>query len=259
LGIVALLLLAAGCSPLHTEVRSSYRWTDVSEIGFEEPASDPWGLIPVVCQELQAMGYALVPPTAASPDLIVRFSTRDGPDFTSDGTLITRPKSLHVQFADPGTNDLVAVADYFLRSSEEPATGMRAALSGLHQEILGSAHPVQARPAATQPVPPAAAQSAPAAAQSTPPAAAPSAQPSAPLAAQPPVAVSPVAAPAPVSRAVPEPAAAPQDRAQHEPPAPADTAVEDEPVIKSREQSPWMPRFKSWGFEEWGKSDEFDR
>lgn len=233
-----LLMLAAGCSPLHTEVRSSYRWAEISILAVEAPASDPWTLAPVVSAELQALGYAVVEPGAAGQDLLVRFSTQDGPDFTSDGVLVTRPKSLHVKLVDPRSQALVGVADYFLRSSEDPADGMRAALGGLHQTIRSGARAVQV------------------------PAAAPAAAPPAPVAtpAVQPQAVGPPAADAaPALPTAAELVAAPPEQPRGEEPATAETVVDEEPEVRSQEQSPWVPRFKSWGFEEWGKNDDFDR
>lgn len=256
-GLCALLLFVVGCSQLHTEVRGGYRWSEVSAVGFEEPSRDPWSLAPVVRAELEAMGYVVAAPGAAGQDLLVRFSTQDGPDFTSDGVLVTRPKSLHVKLIDPRSQALVGVADYFLRSSEAPDAGMRAALAGLRDAMRSAARPGQARPAAATPATPAAAQTAPAAgAPAQPQAIVPPAQP----------AVSPATQPAATTTAPPSPATPPVTPTVVEPvavsspappsgvaPAPVEAVAEEEPVIRSREQSPWVPRFKSWGFEEWGK------
>lgn len=226
-GLCALLLFVVGCSQLHTEVRGGYRWSGVSAVGFEEPSRDPWSLAPVVRAELEAMGYVVAAPGADGQDLLVRFSTQDGPDFTSDGVRVTRPKSLHVKLIDPRSQALVGVADYFLRSSEAPDAGMRTALAGLRDAMRSAARPGQARPVAVPPATPAVAQPAPTAVSPATPTVTPTV-------------VEPAAAasPAPPSGVAP---------------APVETVVEEEPVIRSREQSPWMPRFKSWGFEEWGK------
>jgi hypothetical protein len=261
-GLFALLLLVVGCSQLHTDVRSSYRWAEVSAVGFEAPDRDPWNLAPVVRTELEAMGYAVVAPGGAGQELLVRFSTQDGPDFTSDGVLVTRPKSLHVKLIDPRSQALVGVADYFLRSSEDPVEGMRAALAGLQDALRSAARPSQVRPVAVPSTAPAAAQSAPAAALPVQPqVVAPPSQPAVKPAAQP----ATTTAAAPTSSAVtPAPlvtseSAASPAQSPGETQAPAETVVEEEAVIRSQEQSPWVPRFKSWGFDEWGKSDDFDQ
>ena len=248
-GLCALLLFVVSCSQLHTEVRGGYRWAEVSAIGFEAPSRDPWNLAPVVRAELEAMGYAVAAPGAAGQDLLVRFSTQDGPDFTSDGVLVTRPKSLHVKLVDPRSQALVGVADYFLRSSEAPDAGMRAALAGLRDAMRSATRPGPARPAAATPatVRPVPAAGSPVQPQAIVPPAQPAGSP-----ATPPVATA-TAPPRPATPAAVEPAVLSPALPSAEAPAPVETVVEEGPVIRSREQSPWVPRFKSWGFDEWGK------
>lgn len=251
--LCALLLFVVGCSQLHTEVRGGYRWAEVSAVGFEEPSRDPWSLAPVVRAELEAMGYVVAAPGAAGQDLLVRFSTQDGPDFTSEGVLVTRPKSLHVKLIDPRSQALVGVADYFLRSSEAPDAGMRTALAGLRDAMRSAARPGQARPAAVPPAAPAPAQTAPAAgAPAQPQALAPPVQPAGSPAIRP--AATTTAPPLTATPTVVEPVAVSSPSPPSGmTPAPVETVAEEEPVIRSREQSPWVPCFKSWGFEEWGK------
>lgn len=241
--VVFMLLLTVGCSPLHTEIKPGYRWTEVSTVFLHEPDHDPWGLTVVVRQELQAMGYALASPGTGSRDLIVRFSTQDGPDFTSEGVLVTRPKSLHVQFVDPDTDALVAVADYFLRSSEDPAIGMKTALAGLHQRLLTSNAnvPASLHKQAQTPIRPAVAEDAQPPA--TPTAAVPLADPGE---------VPALSAESERTTAIPE-------ETPTGPAEPGITVKEAEPEIRSLERSPWVPRLKSWGFEDWGKTDDIDR
>ena len=237
------ILLVAGCSPLHTEVKPGYRFKADSAVVLQAPVYDPWGLVPLMRQELQAMGYELVLPGYVSPDLIVRFSTQDGPDFTSEGVPITRPKSLHVQFVDPGTDALLAVADYFLRSSEEPAAGMKALLAGLHQRLRSGSASVPANPRkqAQTPARPVVAEGAQ--------------QSDAPTVAMPFADIGGAPAPSAESgRATTLPEEIPGGQV-----APSITAEEIEPAIRPLERSPWVPRFKSWGFENWGKTDDNDR
>lgn len=237
-GFFALLLLTVGCSPLHTEVKGGYRWEDVAVVGLEASGDDRWGLTPVVREQLQATGYAVVPAGDAGQQLLVRFSTKEGPDFTSDGVLVTRPKSLHVQFVDPGRQSLVAVADYFLRSSEDPAAGMREALAGVQQKIRDAARGVPTwsapapgpdRPAATQAAVPSTASAPSPQVEAQVPAVAPDLPPAA------------------------EAAEAASTASGSNMPEGVAPVVESEQEIRSLKESPWVPRFKSWGFDEWGK------
>lgn len=82
-----LLLALAGCSSLHSEVRPGFDWPAAANAVLQAPSQDPWQLVPVVQQELQGMNLVLRPPAFPDPDLIVRFSWQEGPDFTSDGLL----------------------------------------------------------------------------------------------------------------------------------------------------------------------------
>lgn len=252
-GLALLLLAVAGCSSLHSEIRPGFDWAAVSNVVLQAPSQDPWQLVPVVQQELQGMNQVLQPPAFRDPDLIVRFSWQEGPDFTSDGVLVARPKSLHLQFVDPRDNALVAVADYFLRSSEEPAAGVKVAFAGLRRDIRANrlipAPSGQIQPATEPAGKPA---SLPLAEAVTAPAATPAA---------------PVAAPAspavtseqdqPAERILPAPvvestpAASPRVEVREDPKVEPQT-----PALKPMERSPWLPKFKSWGFEEWGKTGD---
>jgi hypothetical protein len=256
-----LALIAAGCSPLHTQARPGFDWTAASDIVLHSPASDPWGLVAQTQQELQGMGYVLQPPTAPDPDLVIKFSWQEGPDFTSDGTLVNRPKSLHLQFVDPCSGALVAVVDYFLRSSEEPAAGLKAAFAGLRRELQASrsASTLPARVLVPAPVQP-----------PTQPVEVPAAEPATGMTATPAATVvseksADRAAPLPVP-SVPQQTAPPPNSPPLPAPQPASQPLGEvdesprveapEPIIKPMERSPWLPKFKSWGFEEWGKPDK---
>ncbi|MBE0574733.1 MAG: hypothetical protein IH613_02445 [Desulfuromonadales bacterium] len=238
LTLIGLAMLgAAGCSPLHTEIDLSYRWSTVSAVTLEAPAQDPWKLAPVMRQELQDLGYVLTLPESGTPDLIVRFDTQDARDLTREGLLVIRPKSLHVQLVDPGSDTLLAVADYFMRSDEDPATGMRTALAGLFQRILkaDSSPPTMVRSQSQEPIP---AQEKRLESES----------------------------PSDKATATISPAAGNNEPKSTQPGAIADPqpvtvpAIGDaEPMVRPLKQSPWAPRFKSWGFADWGKADDAER
>lgn len=262
LPVLALLFLTvAGCSSLHSEIRPGFDWAAVSDVVLHAPPQDPWQLVPLVQQELQGLHHVLQPPAFRNPDLIVRFSWQEGPDFTSDGVLVTRPKSLHLQFVDPRDDALVAVADYFLRSSEEPAAGIKAAFAGLRRDILAGSvmpsAPVQIQPSAEQAGNPAAKteEAIPRVEQAAAPSPAPVAVPVA----------TPVAAPArvvpeqgkPAEPAMPAPVVESSQPASPRAEVSETSKVESQtPALKPMERSPWLPKFKSWGFEEWGKTGD---
>ncbi len=250
LALLGLLALLAACSQTHSEIRAGYRWSELSRIAVAEPPADRWGLTPVLRQELAAAGYRLVTADSGSPQVVARFTTEEGLDFTSEVELVTRPKVIHLQLADAASGKVVLLVDYFLRSAENPAAAMRAAVADLQEQIRTAAaapgKPRVASPAAPKVTPSAAPVAVPA----------PSAPIAAPLS---PVAEQPVPAPGAVATPVVEPLAAPTP-AEAPPftPAPAETAVEagpaeEEAPLVPRSQSPWTPRFKSWGTEEWGK------
>jgi hypothetical protein len=237
-GLIGLVMLfTVGCSPLHTEIDLGYHWTTGSSVILEAPAQDLWGLTPVVRQELQELGYALLLPEAGNPDLVVRFTTLDGPDFTPEGLSVTRPKSLHVQFVDPDSEALLAVADYFLLSSEDPAAGMRTALIDLHQRIRNAG------------------SSAPSVNRSQIQAAVPAAEKSAasvPQADNPPITLPSTSSGDGSQATFPE-------ATTESPPSPANTIADSEPMVRPLKQSSWAPRFQSWGFADWGKADDAER
>lgn len=241
LALLALLTVLAACSQTHSEIRAGYRWSELTRIAVAEPPADPWGLTPVLRQELTAAGYRLVAADSGRPQVVARFTTEEGLDFTSEVELVTRPKVIHLQFVDAGSGKIVVLVDYFLRSAENPAAAMRVAVADL-QEQIRTAAAAPGRAAAKPPVSPAAI--APAAALPAVPAAVPT--PAAP----PVVPVPPAPAPAAVSVPVAPPVAAPQPVVE---PA-VEAEPEEEAPLVPRSQSPWTPRFKSWGSEEWGKA-----
>jgi len=133
--LVWLSTLAAGCSSLHSEVKAGFDLSAVSSVAVEDPLPDRWNLGSVVRQELQGMGFVLLPSVAGQPDLLVRFFVTEAVDLDAESRLLTKPKGVHVQLVASGDSTTVAVADYFLGSTETPAQGIRKAFAGLREKI----------------------------------------------------------------------------------------------------------------------------
>lgn len=133
--VVWLSILATGCSSLHTEVQPAFDWAEVASVILEEPPQDRWSLGPVVRQELQGMGFDILPATADRGDLVVRYFSTEAPDLDAESNLRVSLKSVHVQMVNPGDASLVAVSDYFLDSSDMPAQAVRKAFAGLRDKI----------------------------------------------------------------------------------------------------------------------------
>lgn len=241
------VFLILGCSSLHVDVVPAVDWSAVSVVELQEPAHDPWLLTAAIRTQLHQMGLTVAAKENASPDLLVRYFVQEGPDLNADGDLLTRLKSLHIQFVDPSTDQYVAVADYFYPDSDyEPVDGVVAAFSGLQQDIqtAGSKQ--------VEPVPPPAPSSSVDSATE-----APQQQPVAAEAGeQPPRANQNPGTEDPAQPAVESAAGLPPSTQQ--PSATVAPATEKDSIRKvaPKTRSPWVPRFESWGFENWGEQHD---
>lgn len=265
-GLWSMLLCLFGCSSLHVDVAPSVDWNTVSDVTLLAPPKDPWLLAPKIRKQLQHMGMTVLEAGDGDPDLVVRFFTQEGPDLDVDGNMLTRLQSLHVQFVDPSNETVVAVVDYFYPDrSFATDKGVEAAFAGFYEklqdgrapQVESSSQPLSApdlvstsndstaKPGLTQPVEPL-----------TP----------APESARLPENMVPseveknsltqpleTAETAPVSVVeTPETSLVPVLEKPETTPAP----VLEKPKVReleSKTQSPWIPKFKSWGFEHWGE------
>jgi hypothetical protein len=241
----------SGCAALHVDVVPTIDWRTASSVTLQAPERDPWQLTAAVRNELQRMGLTLFD-EGGSPNLLVRYFVKEGPDLNADGDLLTRLQSFHVQFVDPSTGAFVAVADYFYAADNltEPQVGVKEAFAGLRQDLGMTDSPRQAlsqdaAAASTSLTSPASAP--PAAPQRTEPMVA-DPLPSPPQATQSAGVAESSEEPVEMTRSAESPAAdvVPlTDKAQAKPVAP-------------QTQSPWVPRFESWGFENWGEEPDVD-
>ncbi len=218
-----------GCSAMHVETSSSFDWSRIGSVKVLQSQADSWNLLPAIYSELAIMGVDSAGRVDHS-DLLMQFSVQEGPDIDSQGNVSNRLKSLHAQFLDPNDEKTVAVADYFYSDTDsDPAVGVKAIFARL-RETFTRPHEGQAQ------------------------------QVSSP--------VSGSEQPLPASVFV-EKQEAVQSPMPAEKPSVADAAEEKPSVLTAEKsdademtplrESPWVPRFKSWGFENWGEpSDEKD-
>ena len=131
-----LSLVLLGCASLHVDVAPTVDWGTITIVALQGPQPDPWQLTPAVKTELEAIGLQ-TSSSATDSDLLVRYSTQEGPDLNADGEVTTRLKSLHLQFIDPATESLVTAVDYFFpaNGTVEPVAGVKEAFAGLRQHI----------------------------------------------------------------------------------------------------------------------------
>lgn len=280
--LIALVIGLTGCASWHARVRPGFDWSTVSTVSLQGPAEAYSDLVVTAREELEGMGYRVLPAQSPEAQVDVQLSVVEGLDIDESGKTFMRPKSLHTRFYKSTDQALVAESSYYLGPSESPRQGVKALLAGVRKK-QGQAAAASAPVVTVQPVvaPPA---STPAAVATVPADPSPAREPASLAEPIPrPQAAAPVVAPAAVSGAAPasESVAAPQGRDIRQPqatpvlptatPAPASlpkiateaTADDDwdKPrgeIPSSGEPSPWVPRFQSWGFSDWGKSREIE-
>lgn len=241
--LIAWFVCLLGCSSLHVDSNPAFDWKTVSAVVLHAPEEDPWLLAPAIRAELQRMGYEVLAAGTGKPDLQVRYFFEEGPDLDTNGNLLTRIKSLHIQFVDPDTEKFVAVADYFYaEDSPAPLKGVAEAFAGIRG---GKPTPSKA---VSQPVSPLLETSRQQ--QSTndqqsslpvPHVAAPQATNDALLSS------------APLEAATNNPM--PQTEPQEEPLVPVTVKPKTREIAPDT-RNPWIPRLESWGFENWGEPSE---
>lgn len=265
--LVALVIALTGCASWHARVRPGFDWSTISTVSLQGPEKAYSDLVATAQEELEGMGYRVLPAQSSEVQVNVQLSVVEALDIDEAGKTFMRPKSLHTRFYKSVDQALVAESSYYLGPSESPRRGVKALFAGVQKkQAQVAAAPAPATTAAPIVAPTA---STPAAVVTVPAdlspieepvsvaAPTPRSQDAAPVVAAPQgsdlrqpqaTSVPPAAPPAPVAR--PEVAAETTadddwDRPRDELPAPG-------------EPSPWVPRFQSWGLSDWGKTRELE-
>ena len=248
--ISCLLSLAlCGCAAVNVDINEQVAWDQVAIVVLQPPPADPWQLTPAIEEELRAMGLEVAATGAATPDLLVRFFVEEGPDLNAEGDLLSRLQSVHVQFLDPVSKENLAVVDYFY-----PADGLTGAREGVKEAFTELRREVRTARGAVEPV----------------------GQSEAPTAPEPrkPVPATDRSNTEDAASTRPAPSGPGQLRQgmevpalrENSAPAPASEGTEITPEtdksaakpVTPQTRSPWIPRFKSWGFENWGEEETVD-
>ncbi len=241
-----------GCSSLHVDVSPSVDWSQVRVLQFQSPPEDLWNLNRTIKSELADMGFQ-VEETHPNPDLLFSYFTQESPDLSVESQVLTRLKSLHVQFIDPSTKILVTTVDYFypeVSSSPAPDTGVKEVFSGLRQQIHKETNSQSAVPAREQ------SQTVPAE----------------PVVVDPPTQIQESQAAQQKSNSASATILLEENTINNDQselgkvvasPQEAAITVLKKPDNKSHQavqktRSPWLPKFKSWGFENWGGNSTDD-
>lgn len=222
-----------GCSSLHVETSSSFNWGEVGTVSVQQPQTDPWNLLPAIYNELATMGVDSSV-DAERADLILQFSVQEGPDIDSQGNIYNRLNSLHLQFIDPNDERIIAVTDYFYSDTDiEHTKGVKAAFAGLKKRLAEKRSELASQPATVD---------------------SNSAQQLAPIA----VDEEQTDFQMQDEKKTIQPETPTESSLTVETPthsAPVQSVTEN---IVPQTESPWIPRLKSWGFENWGKQSAED-
>ena len=233
------LLTLTGCSTVHVDVSRDLDWNRINSVALEAPDADPWQLAPLIAEELRDQGFTVVSAEVQSGDLLLRYATREKPDLDAEGNFSERLESVHLQFLDPATGKRRAVIDYFYPTtdgSHSIADGIEEALADLRN--AGPAQKTSSKQPATAPAPsPASAASTKGGPEENSPAS---------------MTEQATALPPEARTESSEPAA---DEATPVPTSAVEASGE-EPRPQTR--SPWIPRFHSWGFDDWGDDEATD-
>jgi len=274
-GLVALVIVLTGCSSWHARVRPGFDWSTVSTVSLQGPEEAYSELVATAQEELEGMGYRVLPTESPEAQVEVQLSVVEALDIDESGKTFMRPKSLHTRFYKSVDQALVAESSYYLGPSESPRQGVKALLAGVRKKQAQAAAapapavtaapvlaPPASKPAAVEPVPVQVAPAPPAAAETV---TAPPLQTTAPVAAP----AVPAPAPATSATVVQGDGASPAASTSVAPtaksaPVTTESLADDDwdkprdEIPSSGEASPWVPRFQSWGFSDWGKSRELE-
>lgn len=250
--ICLFMFFVTACSSLHVDIAPSVNWAEVRVVEFQKPAESSWNLYQPIKFELQSLTFQVVD-SHPEPDLLFSYFVQESPDLTVESEILVRLKSLHIQFLDPATKTRVAAADYFYPETTDPSapeTGVRDLFAALRKQILKENKSDEKKQITA---------SGPAQVV-TPELATPASPVSTPLAGQ-------------VKSVVESDQSQVEVNASNEAllSSPEDQSIKQEPkkytTLKSARQakeadqktrSPWTPKFKSWGFENWGQDSVDD-
>ncbi len=277
--LVVLVIVLSGCASWHARVRPGFDWSTVSTVSLQGPDEAYSELVATAREELEGMGYRVVLPAESSEAQVdVQLAVVEALDIDESGKTYMRPKSLHTRFYKAVDQALVAESSYYLGPSENPRQGVKALFAGVwKKQAQAAAAPAPvttsqplaagsvAKPAVLEPERVEAA-STPSGAVGTVSAVPPSQGPTTEVVSTPAL---PASAPPTSATVVPGDGASSASSAPATPaakPAPvANQPLADDDWDKPRgelpaagEPSPWVPRFQSWGFSEWGKSRELE-
>ncbi|WP_321394010.1 DUF4136 domain-containing protein [uncultured Desulfuromusa sp.] len=248
-----ILLILSGCSSLHVDILPTVDWTHVKVVEFQSPLQDHWKLTQPIRSELQGMGFQ-VEDMPAHPDLLFSYFTQSSIDLTVESEKVMRLRSLHIQFTDPKTKTLVAAADYFYPDNTHPsefALGVKELFAGIREQ---TANPSRVNKSAT-------------------PAKVVEHQTQVPTTAttnssQPKVAIKKQSTPEnstetsaveTITSHTPAPTSAESEISHQEKITPVlDKSSEKMQQAVQKTRSPWIPKFQSWGFENWGQDSTDD-
>jgi hypothetical protein len=275
---VALVIGLTGCASWHARVRPGFDWSTVSTVSLRGPEDAYSDLVATAQEELEGMGYRVLPAQSPEAQVEVRLSVVEALDIDESGKTFMRPKSLHTRFYKSADQALVAESSYYLGPSESPRQGVKALFAGVQkkqaQAAAAPAPAVTARPVVAPPaskpavLEPVTAEAAPAPSAAAETVIVPPAQAAAPVVAP---SVPADSAPAPETAAAPQgsdlrqpPAAATAPAPVARPEVAAETTADDDwdkprdEIPAPGEPSPWVPRFQSWGLSDWGKTRELE-
>ncbi len=257
--LALVLLFVTGCSGLHTGASPDFDWLRVEKVSVQGPWEKFQELQKPTLEEVAAMGYGVVPPSSPEADARLELEVVEALDINEVGAVFSRPRSLHVRIYDADSGAPVALADYYLSSTQSAVNGVQELFAGVREERSRSKGENKSTAEAPENAFPA----------SEPPAQAEvpeknSAPASTLLKEQPSQAISETVEQAEeeVPQAALETSQETATEIVREAAPPATQAQEAETLewepAERKKRSPWVPRLESWGFEDWGKPREGD-
>ncbi len=215
--ILLFLVTFLGCSTTSIRGTEKIDWQKIHYAKVEETQKDHWSFADLIRQELATMGIAIATPTQ-QPDVLITFTPFATEDLNQESQRVQRLRRLHLDFFQTGADTPTTQIDYEFQQGvdmPDPTTGIREIFTALKTKSKAS------EPSAKQPHE---------AEVVRPKASAPSKQPVDTIKE---IADSPT--PTKVDQAVTQ------------------TIREEATEPVTEEPSSWTPRFKSWGFGDWGK------
>ncbi|HDR46942.1 MAG TPA: hypothetical protein ENN94_04500 [Geoalkalibacter subterraneus] len=152
--ILFLVLFTAGCSGLHTGASPDFDWSRVEKVSVQGPWEEYQELQKPTLQEVAAMGYDVVPHSSLKTDARLELEVAEALDINEVGAVFSRPKSLHVRIYDADSGTQVALADYYLSSTQSAVDGVKELFAGVKKERSSSKGENKSTAAAPEEAPP---------------------------------------------------------------------------------------------------------